>query len=338
MMNDHGRRVSIVLPTFQEEEFIFDCLTSLKNQDYPFIDEILVVDGRSTDATREIAQRFGHGVRVVDNPGRTAAAAMNVGIDTARNEVIVRVDAHTLYDSDYVSASVAALTNTGATMVGGRMVPIGTTRFGRAVAAVTSSPFGVGPGRFHYADKAQEVETVYLGCFKKSDIRAVGGYDETNLQWAAEDQELNFRLRKAGGKIWLDPAIRSVYFPRQTPRALWRQYHNYGLCKASTLKKHRQLPYLRPMIPALMVMGSAAWILLVLILGPWWLIPIPFLSYICGAAVVARRLSRGNPGVSWRNAMSALAICHWSYGLGINRGFGRILLRRPFETRPVRRV
>jgi succinoglycan biosynthesis protein ExoA len=338
MMNDNHHRVSIILPTFQEEDFIFDCLTSLKNQDYPFIDEILVVDGRSTDATREIAQHFGHGVRVVDNPGRTAAAAMNVGIDAARNEVIVRVDAHTLYERDYVSASVRALTSTGATMVGGRMVPIGTTRFGRAVAAVTSSPFGVGPGRFHYADKAQEVETVYLGCFRKSDIRAVGGYDQTNLQWAAEDQELNFRLRKAGGKIWLDPTIRSVYFPRQTPRALWRQYHNYGLCKASTLKKHRQLPYLRPMIPALMVIGSVAWIPLVLFLRAWWLIPAPLLVYACGATVVARRLSHGDPGVSWRNAISALAICHWSYGLGINRGFGRILFHRPFETRPVRRV
>jgi len=338
MTNDERPRVSIILPTFQEEDFIFDCLTSLKKQDYPFVDEILVVDGRSTDATREIAQHFGHGVRVVDNPGRTAAAAMNVGIDAARNEVIVRVDAHTLYESDYVSASVRALTKTGATMVGGRMVPIGTTRFGRAVAAVTSSPFGVGPGRFHYADVAQEVETVYLGCFRKSDVRAVGGYDDTNLQWAAEDQELNFRLRKAGGRIWLDPSIRSVYFPRQTPRALWRQYHNYGLCKASTLKKHRQLPYFRPMIPALMVIGSVAWIPLVLLLGAWWLFPAPFFMYAIGAAIVARKLSQQDPGVSWRNAVYAIVICHWSYGLGINRGFGRILFNRPFETRPVRRV
>jgi succinoglycan biosynthesis protein ExoA len=179
---------------------------------------------------------------------------------------------------------------------------------------------------------------VYLGCFRKSDVRAVGGYDDTNLQWAAEDQELNFRLRKAGGKIWLDPSIRSVYFPRQTPRALWRQYHNYGLCKASTLKKHRQLPYLRPMIPALMVIGSLGWILLALVSGAWWLIPTPFFMYAIGAGIVARKLSRRDPGVSWRNAVSSLAICHWSYGLGINRGFGRILFRRPFETRPVRRV
>lgn len=338
MTIDHRPYVSVVLPTFQEEEFIFDCLTSLKNQDYPSLDEILVVDGRSTDATREIAEAFGHGVRVIDNPRRTAAAAMNVGIAAARNEVIVRVDAHTLYDSDYVSKSVKALIETGATLVGGRMVPIGTTRFGRAVVAVTTSPFGVGPGRFHYAAEAQEVETVYLGCFMKSDVVAVGGYDDLSLQWAAEDQELNFRLRKAGGTIWLDPSIRSVYFPRQTPRALWRQYHNYGLCKASTLKKHRQLPYFRPMIPALMVMGTAVWIALTVLLGLWWLAPTPLALYALGAAFVARRLSRDTPSVSWANVISALGICHWSYGLGINRGFGRILFRRPFDTRPVRRV
>ena len=85
----------------------------------------------------------------------------------------------------------------------------------------------------------------------------MGGYDEEGIQWAAEDQELNFRVRRAGGRIWLDPTIRSQYFPRSTPTALWRQYRNYGVCKASTLDKHRTLPYWRPLVPAFMVAGSA---------------------------------------------------------------------------------
>jgi succinoglycan biosynthesis protein ExoA len=330
--------VSVILPTFQEESHIFDCLTSLLKQNYPFIDEILVVDGGSSDKTRSIVELFTAPVRLVDNPRRTAAAAMNIGLAEARNEVVVRVDAHSLYATDYVSRSVAALNSSGAVMVGGRMTPVGTTRFGRAVSAVTTSPFGVGPGRFHYAAEAQEVETVYLGCFRKTKVIAVGGYDEDRLQWAAEDQELNFRLRQAGGRIWLDPSISSVYFPRQTPRSLWRQYHNYGLCKASTLKKHKRLPYLRPMIPALMVLGSFAWVVLVLSLKRPLVIPLPIVTYFFAASFVSARLSRPRVDVRFNDVLLALSICHWGYGLGINRGFLRILFGRPFETRPNRRV
>ena len=98
------------------------------------------------------------------------------------------------------------------------MRPVGTTAFGRAVAAVTSSPLGVGPGRFHYAEEAQDVETVYLGTYRRTALHEVGGCDETALQWAAEDQELNFRLRLTGGRIRLDPSIRSCVLPPQTPR------------------------------------------------------------------------------------------------------------------------
>ncbi len=215
-----------------------------------------MVDGGSTDGTREIVAGVGDPVRLVDNPRVTAAAAMNVGLAAARNHLIVRADAHTLYADDYVARSVAARRQSGADWVGGPMRAVGTTNFGRAVAAVTSSPFGVGPGRFHYATEATDVETVYLGVFDRRIVEEVGGYDETDLQWAAEDQELAYRLRRAGRRIRVDPSIRSWYFPRQTPEALWRQYVNYGMCKASTLAKHRTLPYWRPLAPAIMVAGQ----------------------------------------------------------------------------------
>ena len=98
------------------------------------------------------------------------------------------------------------------------MRPVGRTSFGRAVAAVTSSPIGIGNGRFHYATEACDVETVYLGTFDRRTIVAAGGYDEAGIQWAAEDQELAFRVRQQGGRIRLDPSIRSWYTPRETPR------------------------------------------------------------------------------------------------------------------------
>jgi GT2 family glycosyltransferase len=328
--------VSVILPTLDERAYIRDCIDSLLAQDYPAVDEILVVDGGSTDGTREIVDAIGPPVRLVDNERVTAAAAMNVGLAAARNDLVVRADAHTLYDDDYVARSVATWQGSGADWVGGPMRAVGTTSFGRAVAAVTSSPFGVGPGRFHYATEATDVETVYLGTFDRRIVDEVGGYDETELQWAAEDQELNFRLRTAGRRIRLDPSIRSWYFPRQTPGALWRQYVNYGLCKASTLKKHGTLPYWRPLAPAAMVAGAALWTTVALAARRPAVAAIPAVGYGAAAGVAAYRLSDG-PGVAPHRAAAALAICHWGYGLGFWRGIGRIASGRPFDSRPVRR-
>jgi len=325
--------VSVVLPTLNERAYLTDCLDSLEAQDHAAITEILVVDGGSTDGSRELVEARGGRARLVDNPRVTAAAAMNVGIAAAANDLIVRADAHTIYAADYVTRSLAALDASGADVVGGPMRPVGRTSFGRAVASVTSSPVGIGPGRFHYATEAQDVETVYLGSYRRSVVEEVGGYDEESLQWAAEDQELNYRLRRAGRRIHLDPRIRSRYFPRQTARALWRQYLNYGLCKASTLKKHRTLPYWRPLVPAAMVAGTA------LVVGAGvakdrpGLMVAPFAGYAAGAGIVALRLGR-EPGVAPHRALGVLAICHWAYGIGFWRGIGRILTGRPFESRP----
>jgi len=325
--------ITIILPTLNERAHIRDCLDSLYSQDYDNIVSILVVDGGSIDGTRDIVDAEGGIVRLIDNPRMTAAAAMNIGIAECSTERFVRVDAHTLYATDYVSRSVSTWLETDAQVVGGPMRPIGTNPFGRAVAAVTTSPLGVGPGRFHYSEVLEEVETVYLGIFDKAFVLAVGGYDETNLQWAAEDQELNFRIRKAGGRIVLDPRIRSTYFPRNTPRALARQYHNYGMCKASTLKKHRILPYWRPLAPALLVLMSIVWVVLSVLVGCAWVAPLPFAAYILAATLIGIRMSTER-GVTPHRVAIALSICHWCYGVGFSRGIGRIVTRREFDSRP----
>jgi len=322
--------VSIVLPTLDERSHLRDCLDSLLRQDAADIVEILVVDGGSTDGTREVVEREGGLVRLLDNPRVTAAAAMNIGIAAATGEVICRADAHTIYASDYVRRCVEVLDASEAANVGGLMVPVGTTSFGRAVAAVTTSPFGVGPGRFHYATGQMDVETVYLGCWRRHTLVEVGGYDEDHLQWAAEDQELNFRLRQTGGRIVLDSSIRSWYFPRANPRALLKQYRNYGLAKASTLAKHKTLPYWRPVAPALLV---GATVVAPLALRPWWLKVAPPIAWLAGASVISVKLGR-DPGVAPHRALGALAICHWGYGAGLWAGLWRIVSGRPFDQRP----
>jgi glycosyltransferase involved in cell wall biosynthesis len=321
--------VSIVLPTLNERAFIRDALDSLLAQDYAEIIEILVVDGGSTDGTRELVEGMGGTVRLVDNPRVTAAAAMNIGIDAAVGDIVCRADAHTLYLPDYVGRCVAVLEETGAANVGGPMRAVGTSNFGRAVAAVTSSPFGVGPGKFHYSTAREQVDTVYLGCWRRETLLALGGYDESRLQWAAEDHDLNFRTTQSGGTIVLDPKIRSWYFPRDSVRALRRQYLNYGIGKASTLAKHRSLPTWRPLVPSALVGVSA----LGFVFGRGPARVAAPLVHAAACATVAGRLGR-DPGVAPHRAFVALEVCHWSYGVGFWRGVWRIVRGQGFVNRP----
>ena len=321
--------MSVILPTLNERAFIRDCLDSLLAQDHDDIVEILVVDGGSTDGTRAIIEGVGAPVRLVDNPRVTAAAAMNIGIAEAKGDVVCRADAHTLYDPSYVRRCVEVLEETGADNVGGPMRAVGTTSFGRAVAAVTSSAFGVGPGKFHYSRQREEVDTVYLGCWRRETLESLGGYDESRLQWAAEDQELNLRLRQRGGRVLLDPTIESSYFPRETPRGLRRQYFNYGVATASTLAKHRTLPTWRPLAPAGLVAATVA----AAVFGRGAArVAVPAVH--AAACVVAAAKVSDNPGVAPHRAFAVLQICHWSYGAGFWSGVLRIFRGQRFVTRP----
>jgi len=322
--------VSIVLPALNEESFIEPCLDSLLSQTYPSIVEVLVVDGGSTDRTREMVAEHGPPVRLIDNPRVTAAAAMNIGIDQARGEVICRADAHAKYAEDYIERCVAVLLETGADNVGGPVRAVGTTPFGRAVAAVYSSPLGTGPAPSHSAKRRTQADTVWLGCWRRETLVGLGGFDETGLQWAAEDQELNFRIRQGDGRIVVDPSIRVWYYPRQAPRPLWDQYFNWGVDKASTLVKHRRLPTWRPLAPVALVVASAirlAWPgpcrrRLSVLLGHG--------VFAFGAAVVISR----EDGVDPTRAFVAIEVCHWSYGLGFLSGLLRTLRGHRFDTRP----
>ena len=325
--------VSIVLPTLNERGYLRDCLDSLAGQDYPNVVEILVVDGGSTDGTRDLAERYGGRVELIDNPKMSAAAALNVGWRVAIGEVIVRADAHALYAADYVTRCVAVLLESGADDVGGAMRAVGTTVFGRAVAAVTSSPFGVGPGRFHYSREREDVDTVYLGCYRKATLAQLGGWDEEQLQWAAEDHELNFRLTRAGGRIVLDPTIVSWYFPRESWRGLARQYRNYGVGKVSTLTKHRTLPTWRPLVPPIMVAACVGSVVAGVVMRRPLHGALPLALYGAGVSAASASVAR-DPGVSLPHAAVAMATCHWAYGIGVFGGLRRVLARKGFDRRP----
>ena len=312
--------VTLLIPTWNEEDHIGACLESVVAQTYPLhAMEVLVVDGGSTDRTREIVAEWTSripGLRLVDNPKRIQAVALNLGMEAASNDLVVRLDAHTVYADNYVEASVDAYERADATMVGGPMRPRGATPFGEAVAIATTSRIGVGPGRFHFADAAGDVDTVYLGAFDRNDVLALGGYDENFA--VGEDHELNLRITQSGGRIVLDPTITSWYTPRSTPRDLWRQYFRYGQAKAATLRKHRRFPSWRPLAPAAIVIGLAASVVALFTpLRAWvW---IPWALYL-GALSVAAWLR--SPKHSLRT-VSAMVIMHFSYGFGLLSALAR---------------
>jgi succinoglycan biosynthesis protein ExoA len=249
--------VSVVLPVRNEEAHIRGCLENLLAQDYPkHMFEILVVDGMSTDNTRAVVQEMAVAhpevaIRLLENPAKIVPPALNIGIRAAQGEVVVRMDGHTVPAPSYISACVRALEQTQAANVGGLMQPVGDTPFGEAVALAQSHRLGVGDAKFHYSQEPAYVDTVYMGAFRKAIFEKAGLFDESMVR--NQDYEMNIRIRKAGGKIYLDPHIQSTYAPRNTPQKLWRQYFQYGWWRVETLRRHPDSLRWRQFLPAFFV-------------------------------------------------------------------------------------
>lgn len=247
--------VTIIMPILNEANFISHSLGAVLSQDYPAESlEIIVVDGGSTDNTVNLVQELSlnhSNLRLLNNPKCIQAAALNIGIMAAKGEIIIRVDGHTLIAADYVRCCVKYLMQGKADNVGGLMRPVGTTYIGQAIALATSSPFGIGGSKFHYSEREQYVDTVYLGAYRRKIFDQIGLYDETLK--INEDYELNYRLRKSGSKILLHPAIRSSYIPRSSLFEVMQQYFRYGRWKVRTLQKHPDSLRWRQVVPPLFV-------------------------------------------------------------------------------------
>jgi succinoglycan biosynthesis protein ExoA len=311
--------VTVVMPVRNEEAFIARSLGAVVEQDYPRERlEILVVDGCSTDGTvgivRSMCDRH-PGIRVLENPRRVQAAALNRGIEAARGEIVVRVDGHSFIASDYVSRCVDLLLSGRADNVGGRMRPEAQGLVGRAIALATSSRFGLGNSKFHYSDEEQYVDTVYLGAYRRETLERIGRYDE--LVDVNEDYELNYRLRRAGGRILLSPRIRSTYRPRDSLHALGAQYLRYGRWKGRILREHPGSLVWRQVVPPLMVatfvlagLAAAAWAPALAVL----LAAVGTYAVACLAAAIL--VVRGE----WRLLPAAAAVfptLHLAWGAGV---------------------
>jgi len=312
--------VSIILPVRNEAGFIRQSLDSILQQDYPAEQtEILVVDGLSTDDTREIIQQYQlehTNLFLIDNPGRIVPTGMNLALRQAKGEIIIRVDGHCIIAPDYVSKCVQYLSTGEVDGVGGPMKSIGETPLSETIAVGMSSPFGVGNSAFRtIIGKTMLVDSVPFPAYTRSIIEKVGLYDEELVR--NQDDEYNYRIREAGGKILLAEDIHSTYFSRGSLKKLWKQYFQYGYWKVRVLQKHPRQMSLRQFVPPLFVVSLLLAFILALIFPRGWLV-------LAGILIVYLLVNLG--ASFWTGARRGwqhlpllplvYAILHLSYGSG----------------------
>jgi succinoglycan biosynthesis protein ExoA len=318
-------KVTIVVAARNEERHIEACLKALVAQDYPADRlEIIVADGMSTDRTRALilaAAARETRVRLIDNPRQIAATAFNAGIVAASGEIVGIMSAHAIPARDYVARAVEALRTTGAAAVGGRIVRLSATPRQEAIAAATSSPFGVGNARHNYADRAQLVETVFPGMWPREVLDRVGMFDEDLIR--NQDDELSHRIRRAGGRIWYDPAIEVGYVPRDSFWALFSQYRQYGFWRIRVLRKHRHALQVRQLAPPLWVLSLVAGLAGAAMRSRLRLLLVPSVGGYLALMLIA--LGRGQPASQAALRIAAVGAMHLGYGLGMLDGLSGIV-------------
>jgi GT2 family glycosyltransferase len=244
--------VTIVCACRNEQTHIAALLNSLARQDRTDLElDAIIADGLSTDGTRALLNAFAAEhpwCRVLHNPGRIVSTGLNAAIRMSSAEYIVRVDAHTVYEADYVRRSIEALKATGAQNTGGPQRSRAAGYWQRAIRAGFHSPFASGGARFRDDNYRGEVDTVPYGCWRRDYLLAIGLFDESLVR--NQDDELNMRIRAAGGTIWQDPSIVSCYSPRSSLRGLFRQYFQFGFWRVAVLRKHPRNASWRQFVPA----------------------------------------------------------------------------------------
>jgi len=317
--------ISVIVPCRNEVAFIEAFVQAVLAQRLAQRDalELVIADGASDDGTRarlDAAAAHDARLRVVDNPERITPVALNRAIAASLGEIIVRMDVHTTYAPDYIAMCAQVLAETGADCVGGAWRPEGDS----AIALAFRSRFGSGGAASRREGYSGEVDTVYLGAWKRDTLIALGGFDEHLVR--NQDDELNLRITRGGGRVWQDARIVSHYTPRNSYAALARQFHQYGYWKVAVIRKHRLPASPRHLVP----FGFVALLGLLALAAPWSVAAAAALAALLGlyaAAALANGLlaaPRQALGVAWATACMQLG-----YGLGFGRGLlDMVVLRR----------
>src|SRR5215217_4571498 len=326
------RTISVVAPIRNEGPNVDHFVSDLAAQDFMGELEVLVADGNSEDGSaerlRDSAWSAGLNLRVLQNPAGWVSPGLNTCIKEARGDLIVRLDCHSRYPSDYLRRCAELSERTGAWNVGGRLVPTGTTPMERAVACAMDSPFG-GIGWTRAGSRGPvTTDTVTFGAFRPEAFEHAGLFDEELIR--NQDDEFNLRLRRAGGQIMLDPEILVMYRPRGSIARVWLQYYEYGLWKVPVMLKHRRVLTVRSVAPLAFVLATvvlfaatARFPLARRLLALQW-----SLYGAAGVAFAARSVSeRGEPWGLIPRVLAAFPAFHLGHGSGQAVGWLRALGR-----------
>ena len=330
---------TIIVPCRNEADHIdrfLDCLFQQKLPGGTEI-EVLIADGGSDDGTRErieLHRQRRPEIRVIDNPKRIVSVGLNSAIRQAHGEVILRMDVHTVYARDYIAECLRALQESGADNVGGPWVAAGSTYLSKAIASAFASRFVSGGGRAHDPAYEGDLDTVYLGCWRREVFEKYGLFDEELVR--SQDNELNLRIQRGGGRIWQTPRIRSRYAPRGSLRQLFRQYTQYGYWKVRVIRKHKIPASVRQLVPG----GFVACLLLLAAATPFsdwaWRCLLALIALYGAASAVSSAALCGNRLNWWYMPVmpAVFATYHFGFGYGFLRGVADfVVLRRTARPR-----
>lgn len=310
--------VAIAVPCYNEAGYIERCVRSLFHQSYEnVLISVFVADGMSTDGTRDILRHLQSefpNLHVIDNAARVTPVALNLGTKASNAPIQIIFGAHAEADYHFVASCVQCLEeNPKAGLVGGIIENVYETPTSEIIGKAMSSLFGVGNAHFRTGTAEGEVDTVAFGAYRKHVLEEVGYFDEDLVR--NQDDELSYRILRAGYRIILNRKIKSTYYVRGSFAKLYRQYYQYGYWKVYVNKKHRAITTLRQLIP----FGFVAYLFLGLLAGLvikplLWLYPIGILIYLITSALFASR--KANTIGEVFGVMFAFAILHFSYGYG----------------------
>jgi succinoglycan biosynthesis protein ExoA len=317
--------ITVIIPCRNEKNHIEACVRSILTQELPSEDfEIVIVDGMSDDGTREILERIAkHNsqIRILDNPRLVMPSAVNVGIRAARGRYIAVLGAHTEYAPNYLRACLELLQeHPEVCCTGGAIVSQGQGVFGRAVAAVMSHPVGVGNAKHRFPNYEGYAEGACYPVFRTEVFQKIGFYDEGLIR--NQDDEFNYRLARAGEKVFVSPRARCTYFVREAPFQSFRQYFQYGFWRFVVLRKHRSLPSVRQIIPPAFLLLVVIFFITGLFLPGWWrltaaVLPVAYGTVLLGAG--ASTAVRRDWAAGLMFPLAAILI-HTAYAAGFTWG------------------
>ena len=304
--------VSVVIPILNEADHLQAAVDTVLSQEYLGDIEVILAIGPSRDGTEKVAEeiaRKDNRVTIVLNPSGRTPNALNIALATATHDIVVRIDGHSEIAPTYIANAVETMQRTGAVNVGGIMAAEGITPFQKAVARAMRSVIGVGASRFHTGGNEGAADTVYLGTFYKPAVSAVGGYDEEFTR--AQDWEMNYRLRQAGGLVYFDPRLVVIYRPRKRIAELGKQYFEYGRWRRAVSRRYPETVNFRYLAPPTAVVVS-----FISIVGSFFepQLVLPFLIYLLSLLIGSLFI-----GKSWGERFRlplVLFTMHMSWGIG----------------------